>query len=122
MPDIYNDGSFQAGSYDANIGGYPYTFDTADHDLPISQADANYASGLPRGGVFVLGKRKLSVKINALNGIPAPVQLKPFALAVDGFPSAWWIVGNLKISSANDGAKIRTYSADIIQLIQTPAA
>lgn len=117
----YSDGGFQIGSYDATIDGYAYTLDTVDHDLPVSQADAMLATGLPKGGAFVLGKQKLSAKINAISGTPAPSQLVPFSLAIHGYASKWWVVGSLKISSANDGAKIRTYQADIIQLANTPS-
>ncbi len=121
MADTLTDGGFLTGSYDATIDGYAYTLDTVDHDLPVSQADAMLASGLPKGGAFVLGKQKMSVKINAVSGTPAPTQLKAFALAVHGYASKWWCVGSLKISSANDGAKIRTYAAEICQLINTPS-
>lgn len=115
------DGGFLTGSYDATIDGNAYTLDTVDHDLPVSQADAQLASGLPKGGAFVLGKQKMSVKINAITGIPAPSQLVPFALAVHGYASKWWAVTNLKIASANTGAVIRTYAADVCQLVNTPS-
>ncbi len=116
-----NDGGFQTGSYDITLDGYPYTLDTIDHDLPVSVADAMNADGTPKGGAAVVMKQKLSVKINAITGIPAPSQLKPFSLALHGFASKYWFVANLKIASSNDGAKIRTYTADIIQHINTPS-
>ncbi len=115
-----SDGGFVAGSYDVAIGGYAYTLDTLDHDLPVSQADAMKADGTPKGGAFAIGKQKFAVKINAIAGIPAPAQLVPFAFGPHGYPSSWWTVTNLKISSANNGAVIRTYSADVAQLVNTP--
>lgn len=121
MADILVDGGFQYGSYDVTIDGYAYTLDTVDHDLPVTQADAMLASGLPKGGVFVIGKQKMSVKINAVTGTQPPTQLKPFAFAVHGYASKWWAVTNLKISSSNTPSTIRTYTADVVQLINTPA-
>lgn len=117
MPDTYADGSFLSGSYDVTIDGYAYTLDTVDHDLPVSQSDAMNANGTAKGGVFVKGKQRLAVKINAISGTPAPSQLVPFALALHGYASKNWIVTGLKISSANNGAQIRTYNAEICQHI-----
>lgn len=116
-PNTYADGSFLTGSYDVTINGYSYTLDQLGHDLPISQADAMNADGTPKGGAFVKGKQKLSVKINAISGTPAPAQLIPFALAIHGYASKNWLVTGLKISSANTGASIRTYDAEICQHI-----
>lgn len=115
MPDTLNDGGYLTGSYDVTILGYAYTLDTIDHDLPVGQADAMNADGTPKGGAFVKGKQKLSVKIKAVFGIPAPSQLVPFALALHDFASVNWTVTNLKIASSNEGANIRTYTADIVQ-------
>ena len=112
-----SDGGFAAGSYDVVIDGISYTLDTLGQDLPVSQADAMKADGTPKGGVFVAGKQKLSVKINAIVGTAAPSQLVKFAFAVHGYASANWAVTNLKIDSANTGAHIRTYTADIVQQI-----
>ena len=119
-PIVLSDGGFAAGSYDAVIGGSSYTIDTGDHDLHVSQADAYKADGSPKGGAFVLGKQKVSVKINAIQGIPRPPQLVPFQFAFDA-ERLWWIVTNIKIASANNGAVIRTYSADIVQLVNAPS-
>lgn len=121
MPDTLNDGGYLTGSYDVTILGYAYTLDTIDHDLPVGQADAMKADGTPKGGAFVVGKQKLSVKIKAMTGIPAPAQLTPFALAIHDFPSKNWVVTNLKIASSNEGANIRTYTADIVQYINAIA-
>jgi len=118
---ILSDGGFITGSYDVSIDGYSYTLDTVDHDLPVAQADAAHANGLPKGGAFVSQKEKLSVKIKAITGIPAPSKLVPFALAIHGFTSKYWVVTNRKIASSNEGASIRTYSADIVQHINTPS-
>lgn len=115
MADTLNDGGFLTGSYDVTINGYAYTLDTVDHDLPVAQADANNADGTPKGGAFVRQKEKLSVKIKAVTGTPAPAQLVPFALAIHGYSSKNWAVTNLKIASSNEGASIRIYSADIVQ-------
>jgi len=121
MPDTLSDGGFLTGSYDVTINGYSYTLDTVDHDLPVMQSDAKTASGLPKGGAAVKDKEKLSVKIKAITGIPAPSQLVPFALALHGYSSKYWYVGNLKIASSNEGATIRTYTADITQHVNTPS-
>lgn len=118
-PQVLSDGGFAAGSYDAVINGSAYTIDTADHDLPVSQSDAFKADGTPKGGVFAVGKQKVSVKINAITGIPAPAQLVPFQFAFN-VSALWWIVTNLKIASSNSGAQIRTYTADLSQYVNTP--
>jgi len=112
-----SDGGFITGSYDVTIDGYSYTMDTVSQDLPVSQADAMKADGTPKGGAFVIGKQKVSVKINAITGTPAPSQLVKFAFAFHGYSSANWAVTNLKIDSANTGAHLRTYSADLVQQI-----
>jgi hypothetical protein len=114
-----NDGGFQTGSYDVTIDSYAYTLDTVDHELPIFQADAMTATGLPKGGAFVRGKQKLAVKIKAITGTPAPSQLVPFALSIHGFSSRNWTVTNLKIASSNEGANIRTYNADIVEYVNS---
>ena len=112
-----SDGGFVTGSYDVTIDGYAYTMDTVDHDLPVSQADAMKADGTPKGGAYVRGKEKVSVKINAVTGTPAPSQLVKFSFAFHGFASKSWAVTNLKIASANTGAHMRTYSADLVEQI-----
>lgn len=117
MADTLNDGGYQTGSYDVTILGFAYTLDTIDHDLPVAQADAMKADGTPKGGAFVRQKQKLSVKIKAITGISAPAQLVPFALAVHGYASKNWTVTNLKIASSNEGANIRTYTADIVEFV-----
>lgn len=120
MPDTLSDNGFVGGSYDVTIDGYAYVLDTVDHDLPVSQADAQYANGTPKGALFVKGKQRLAVRIKAVSGVQAPSQLVPFSLAIHGYSSKYWVVTNLKITSANDGAVIRTYNADIVQHIATP--
>lgn len=120
MPDILSDGGFVTGSYDVTIDGYSYTLDTVDHDLPVTQADAMHANGLPKGGAFVRGKEKLAVKIKAITGTPAPSKLVAFSLAIHGFAAKYWVVTNRKIASSNEGATIRTYTADIVEHINTP--
>jgi len=119
-PELLVDGGFITGSYDVTIDGYAYTLDTVDHDLPVAQSDAMHANGLPKGGAFVAQKEKLAVKIKAITGTPAPSKLVPFALAIHGFTSKYWVVTNRKISSSNEAAAIRTYTADIVQHINTP--
>jgi hypothetical protein len=113
-PNVLPDG-YQGGSYDIVINGFPYTLDTVDHDLPVSEAVATAANGTFKGGLSVKGQQKLSVKINAAVGIPAPAQLVPFPLAIHGYSARNWKATNLKIASANNGAVIRTYSADITE-------
>lgn len=115
MADTLNDNGLVGGSYDVTINGYSYTLDTVDHDLPVSEAVAMNADGTFKGGLSVKGQQKLSVKINAVTGTPAPSQLVAFALAIHGFSSLNWKVTNLKITSSNSGAALRTYSADITQ-------
>jgi hypothetical protein len=115
MPDTLNDNGLIGGSYEININGYVYVLDTADHDLPVSEAVANNANGTFKGGLSVKGQQKIAVKINAIDGTPAPSQLVPFALTIHGFPSRNWKVTNLKINSSNSGAALRTYSADITE-------
>lgn len=122
MPDTLSDGGFITGTDELILGGYAYTCDTEDLDLPIAQADAQDRQGLPKGGAFVKGKKKVSVKIKAITGIPAPAQLTPFYQSLFSLPANWWIVTNLKLSAANTGAAIRTYSADIVHHINTPTA
>lgn len=115
--DTINDGGYQTGSYGGWINGFYYIFDTVDHDLPWGQADANTTAGTPAGGAFVRMKEKVSVKIKAKTGTPAPGQGKPFRIAFDGYPEKNWLVTNLKISSSNEGAQIRTYTADIVEYV-----
>lgn len=115
MADTLTDNGLITGSYDIVINGFPYTLDTVDHNLPVSEAVAMNADGTFKGGASVKGQQKLSVKINAITGIPAPSQLVPFALAIHGYSSLNWKVTNLKINSSNSGAALRTYSADITQ-------
>jgi hypothetical protein len=119
MPDTLGDGGYQTGSYDVTIGGYSYTLDTVDHELPIGQADAMNADGTPAGGAFVRMKEKVAVKIKAVTGTPAPSQLVPFALSFHGYPSKNWVIATMKITSSNEGAQIRTYNADIVEYINS---
>lgn len=120
-PTTFVDGGFAIGSYDITVAGYGYTMQTVDQDLPVAQSDAMKADGTPKGGAFVIGKQKVSVKIQAITGIPAPQQLVPFSFAFHNYPAAWWIVANLKISSSNTAAQIRTYSADMVYLVNPPS-
>jgi hypothetical protein len=112
-----NDGGFLTGSYDVTIDGYAYTLDTVDHELPVASQKAMTATGLPKGAAYVRQFEKLAVKIKAITGTPAPSALVPFALAIHNFSSKNWIVTNRKITSSNEGASIRTYSADIEEYI-----
>ena len=116
-PDVLIDGGVINGSYDVVINGYAYTMDTVDQDLSVSTAKAKTAIGLPRGGAWVKEPEKVSVKITAIAGIPAPMQLVPFTFAFHGYPAKNWVVTNLKISSANTGASLRTYTGDIEQFV-----
>lgn len=115
MADTLTDSGLITGSYDIRINGFPYTLDTVSHSLPVSEAVAMNADGTFKGGASVKGQQKLSVKINAVAGYPAPAQLVPFALAIHGQESRNWKVTNLTIASANTGASLRTYSADITE-------
>lgn len=117
MADTVNDGGYVGGSYGAWINKFYYVFDTVDHDLPWGSAKANNADGTPAGGLYVRMAEKVSVKIKAKTGVPAPGQGKPFVCAFDGFPEKNWLVTNLKISSSNEGAQIRTYTADLEEYV-----
>jgi hypothetical protein len=119
MPNTLGDGGYETGSYDVTIGGYSYTLSKVEHELPIGQADAMNADGTPAGGAFVRMKEKVSVTIEAITGTPVPSQLVPFALSFHGYPSKNWVVTTIKIQSSNEGAKIRTYSADIVEYINS---
>lgn len=117
----YSDGGFSTGTTDVIIAGFAYTLQTNDHDLSVAQSDAMTAQGLPKGAAFVVQKQKLSVKIQAITGIPAPAQLVPFYYSSHNLPNNWWLVTNLKISSSNSSAAIRTYTADIVYLVNAPS-
>lgn len=114
---ILSDGGFVTGTYDVTIDGNAYTIDTIDQELPITEAHAFKADGTPKGCAYVRGKEKISVKINAITGTPAPSQLVPFNQAFHGYSSKKWAVTNLKIASANTGAVLRTYTADLVEQI-----
>ena len=116
-PETLDDGGYQTGSYGCVIGGFYYTFDKVDHDMPVGQADANKADGTPAGGAFVRMKEKVAVSIKARTGIPAPKAMVPFAFAFDDQPERNWVVTNRKISSSNEGAQIRTYTADFSEYV-----
>lgn len=118
---ILSDGGFATGTgSDVTVDGVAYTFDSIGQEIPVTQADAYLASGLPKGGAFIIGKQKHSVKCNALIGTQRPSQLVPFQWTPpSASASSWWCIGTLKINSANTGAVIRTYDADVIQLINT---
>lgn len=117
MPDTVNDGGYLTGSYGGYINGFYYIFDTTDHDLPWGSAKANKADGTPAGGAYVRMAEKVAVKIKAKTGTPAPKQGVPFPFAFDDFPQKNWLVTNLKIASSNEGAQIRTYTADLEEYI-----
>ena len=111
--DSLSDNGVVIGSYDVTIDGYSYTLDTVDHDLPVTGEAVRNASGAFNGGAYVRGQEKLSVKIFAVTGTPAPSQLVRFALTIHGYASKYWFVGNRKIASSS-GA-LRAYTADLMQ-------
>lgn len=114
-PNVLNDNGLISGSYDIVINGFPYTMDTYDRDFPVSEAVAMNADGTFKGGAAVKGQQKISVKINAITGIPKPSQLVPFAWGEPGETVLNWKVTNLKLSASNSGAALRSYTADITQ-------
>lgn len=118
MPDVLNDNGLISGSYDIVLNGFAYTLKTAEHDLPVAESVAMYADGTFKGGASVKGQQKLSVTIDAITGIPAPSQLVPFSLAIHGYSARNWKVTNLKISSSNTAASLRSYSGDITEYKQ----
>lgn len=93
--------------------GFWYILDTLDHDLPVKEETANAVDGTFNGGSAVRQQEKLSVKIWAVTGTPAPAQLVRFSLAIHGYLSKFWKVTNLKIATGT-GVQ-RAYSADITQ-------
>jgi hypothetical protein len=117
MPSTYGDGSYITGSAEGTINGYSYVFDKIDHEKPVGQADAMNSDGTPKGGAFVRMKEKISVTIKAITGTPVPAQMVPFALAFHGEASKNWVVTTVKITSSNEGAQIRTYTADLCEHI-----
>jgi hypothetical protein len=119
MPTTYGDGSFITGSAEGTINGYAYVFDKIEHEKPVGQADASNADGTPKGGAYVKLKEKVSVTIKAITGTPAPAQMVPFAMAFHGETSRNWLVTNIKISSSNEGAQIRTYNADLVEHVNS---
>ena len=114
-PNVLTDNGLISGSYDVVIDGAAYTLDTVDHDLPVAESVAMNADGTFKGGASVKGQQKLSVKINAITGVKAPSQLVPFSLAIHGYAARNWKVTNLKVTSSNSGASLRSYSADITE-------
>lgn len=113
MADTLSDNGLIIGSYAATIDGFAYTFDTVDHDLPVNEQTVAATDGTFNGGAAVRGQEKLSVKIFAVTGTPAPSQLVRFSAAIHGYASKFWKVGNLKIASST--AALRVYTADITQ-------
>ncbi len=113
MADSLADNGPIIGAYDATIDGYAYTLDTVDHDLPVTGEAIRNSSGAFNGGAYVRDQEKVSVKIFAITGTPAPSQLVRFSLTLHGYAAKYWFVGNLKISSST-GA-LRTYTADLMQ-------
>lgn len=93
--------------------GFYYIFDTIDHDLPVTEETVKAADGTFNGGSGVRGQEKLSVKIWALTGVPAPAQLVRFPLSIHGYNSKFWKVTNLKVATGT-GVN-RAYTADITQ-------
>lgn len=110
-----SDNGFLAGSYDVVIAGVAYTVKTSSHSRPVAESTATNKDGTFKGGAAVRQQDKLSVVIEGQSDRRPPQQLIPFRAAFDGFPPKNWKVTNLKIDSANSGAVITTWSADITE-------
>lgn len=108
-----DNGGIYGQTYDVTIDGYVYTLRTVDHAKNVNGMQIRDASGLFKGGGYVVDQERLQVEIDAISGIPAPSQLVPFGAALHGFASLNWIVGNLSIKSGNEAG--RTYSAEVMQ-------
>lgn len=110
-----SDNGFLAGTYDVAIAGTAFTIKTSSHSLPVAESVASNKDGTFKGGGAVKQQEKISVVIEGQSQLRPPSQLVPFRAAFDGFPPKNWKVTNLKIDSANSGAVITTWSADITE-------
>lgn len=116
-PDVLLDGGFQTGSYGFVLNGFYYAADTISHKTTTSSARANKANGTPAGGAHVRGPEMISAKIKARTGVPRPAPRIPFRASFSDEPPKNWVVTSTTIESSNEGASIRTYSADIEEYI-----
>ncbi len=114
-PNVLNDNGLISGSFDININGFPYTMDTYTRNFPVSEAVAMNADGTFKGGASVKGQQKITVKINAITGVPKPSQLVPFAWGEPGETPLNWKVTTCSLTASNSGASLRSYSAEITQ-------
>lgn len=112
-PTKSDSGAIYGQTYDVTIDGYAYTLKTVDHALNVSGIQIKGATGLFKGGAYVVEQERVSIEIDAISGIPAPSQLVVFAQAFHGFTSKYWMLGNLSIKSGNEAG--RTYSGELMQ-------
>ena len=113
MADTLQDSGFINNSYSVTIDGYAYVFDTLSQDLPVKEETVNGVTGTFAGGTAVRQQEKISGKIFAVTGTPAPAQLVRFAAAFHGYASKNWKVTDLKIDSSTGG--LRSYNATVTQ-------
>jgi hypothetical protein len=106
-------GAIYGQTYDVTIDGFAYTFKTLDHAKNVSGIQIKGATGLFKGGAYVVEQERCSVEIDAITGINAPSQLVVFQQAFHGFAAKYWMVGNLSVKSGNETG--RTYSAEIME-------
>lgn len=104
-------GAVYGQSYSVTIDGSAYVLKTVDHAKNVSGITIKGATGLFRGGAYVVDQEVVQVEIDAITGTDAPSQLVPFAQAFHGFASKNWMVHNLSIKSGNEQG--RTYSAEL---------
>ena len=108
-----SDGGYIIGTYSVTIDGYAYDLDTLDHDLPVKTDEVVDTTGLFKGSAEVVQRQKISVKIFAITGTPAPSQLVTFSKAFHGYAAKYWKVAGLKIASST--AANRVYSAELLE-------
>lgn len=121
MADTLTDNGLIINSYTVGIPAsegpgapiYYYTCDTHSHSLPVSEETVKDVTGKFNGGGAVRGQEKVSVKIWAVTGIPAPAQLVRFPASFNGYNSRFWKLTDLTIDSAT--GPLRSYTGTLTQ-------
>lgn len=92
---------------------FQYTFDSHSHALPVSEETVKDVTGLFNGGGAVRQQEKVTGKIWAVTGTPAPAQLVRFPAAFNGYSSRFWKATDLTIDSST--GPLRSYSVTLTQ-------